>query len=186
MQQRPGLVDRQVEALDENAGGMERSIVTALAGDGRRDLGQVGRRPGQPVVSAAAGADTGEAVEPSCARAASSSAQVGTGGDRWSVRARRVRSWMAGARHGRFEDGESSLPLRSARRRALCLDFEIVQPGGQVKGGGEMAGARGRRLRAPGLVVPGRTVHSSGEPPLRSIRLAGVRSADSPSARDCA
>ena len=38
MEERPGLVDRQVEALDEHASGMERSIVTALAGDGRRNL----------------------------------------------------------------------------------------------------------------------------------------------------
>ena len=44
----------------------------------------------------------------------------------------------------------------------------------------QVAGARvARRSRAPGLVVPGRTIHSSGEPPLRSIHLVGVRSAES-------
>ena len=63
VQERPGLVDRQVEALDENASGVERSIVTALAGDGRRDLGQVGRRPGQPLVMRLADADTAEAAK---------------------------------------------------------------------------------------------------------------------------
>ena len=46
VQQGPGFVDRQVEALDEDASGVEGSIVTALAGDRRRDLGQIGGRAG--------------------------------------------------------------------------------------------------------------------------------------------
>ena len=59
MEKRPGLVDRQIEALNENARGMERSIVTALAGDGWRDFGKVSRRAGQPLVVAARGCGYG-------------------------------------------------------------------------------------------------------------------------------
>jgi len=51
VQERPGIVDRQVEALNEHASGVEGSIVTALAGDGGRDLGQVGCRSGKPFVA---------------------------------------------------------------------------------------------------------------------------------------
>ena len=56
-----------------------------------------------------------------------------------------------------------------------CRQFglKIGSQAARSMAGGTSAGAEVRRLRAPGLVVPGRTVHSSGEPPLRSVRLAG-------------
>ena len=58
MQERPGFVDRQVEALDEDARGVERSIVAALAGDGRRNLGQIGCGTGQSLDRMAPSDDT--------------------------------------------------------------------------------------------------------------------------------
>jgi hypothetical protein len=46
VQERPRLVDRQVEPVNEHAGGVESPIVAALAGNGRRNSRDVGGRPG--------------------------------------------------------------------------------------------------------------------------------------------
>jgi hypothetical protein len=51
LQERPGIVDRQVETLNEHASGVEGSIVTALAGDGGWDLGQIGCRSVKALVA---------------------------------------------------------------------------------------------------------------------------------------
>ena len=52
VQKGPGFFDREAEALDEDACGVEGLIVTALARDCRRNLGQIGGRAAQPVVMA--------------------------------------------------------------------------------------------------------------------------------------
>ena len=51
MQEWPGLVDGQVEPLDQDARGVKRPIVAPLAGHRRRDLGQVSPRPLEPLIA---------------------------------------------------------------------------------------------------------------------------------------
>jgi hypothetical protein len=56
-QKRLSLVDRKVEALDKNASRVERTIMAALARDGRRDLRKIGCGPGETFVTRRGGCE---------------------------------------------------------------------------------------------------------------------------------
>ncbi len=146
MEERPGLVDCQVETLDENARGMERSIVTALAGDGRRDSGKVGSRPGKPLVLAAGRCG----YRNGCGGLMRSRPGRGTAQCRGSGRLmgtlvrRRWRVLVGGDATRAIRGRGDSLPIRPPRR--IFSTVSTSRPCSQAvrsSGGGKIAGARG-------------------------------------------
>jgi hypothetical protein len=166
VQEGPGLVDCQIEALDEDARGVKGLIVAALARDGGRDLGEVSGRSSRPVVMAARVCRGGRP----CSKRARSTSR--------SIACRRFgRRVGTSARSGwrlvnRLRCGGSIRGSCGRARSPLAREFLSTQPAGQVQLGQTGSGRTAdRRSWAVRLMVPGRTIHSSGEPPVPPIPL---------------